>query len=157
MSRLIKADTFDAVMMAGRYTLLDCGAEADLLPEAERVKIVVAGSSTPAFLRLDSALGDNIRLRRAARGRYLSGDGDRRNCNRDVVPLQGGAIQFHFRNPQVSAAVLGHEPAGTDGAERRLGGAGSKRISSLFANNRNGIVLARLTALAPSSAAFGSS
>ncbi|TCR80177.1 aldo/keto reductase [Rhizobium sp. BK376] len=109
-TRFIKACSLDAVMMAGRYTLLDRGAETDLLPEAERrgVEIVVAGVFNSGILAAGPASAAATfdygapPAEVVARARAIE-----QICNRHGVPLQAAAIQFPFRNPLVSAAVLG--------------------------------------------------
>ncbi|MFP3543796.1 aldo/keto reductase [Rhizobium sp. SIMBA_035] len=109
-TRFIEACALDAVMMAGRYTLLDRAAEADLLPEAARrgVEIVVAGVFNSGILAtgpgnsgttFDYGAPPEEVVARAKRIEAI--------CERHGVPLQAAAIQFAFRNPQVSAAVLG--------------------------------------------------
>ncbi|MDL2401682.1 aldo/keto reductase [Rhizobium mayense] len=109
-TRFIKACSLDAVMMAGRYTLLDRAAEVDLLPEAARqgVEIVVAGvfnsgilatgpGSTTTTFDYGAPPEDVV-----ARARKIEAI-----CVRHGIPLQAAAIQFPFRNEQVAAAVLG--------------------------------------------------
>lgn len=109
-TRFLKASRLDAVMIAGRYTLLDRSALVDLFPEAQRqgTEIVVAGVFNSGIL----AAGPN-----ASGATYDYGappdhivDRARRIaeiCGRFGVPLQAAAIQFPFRNPIVAAAVLG--------------------------------------------------
>ncbi|NLS00904.1 aldo/keto reductase [Rhizobium sp. P38BS-XIX] len=109
-TRFIRACSLDAVMMAGRYTLLDRDAEADLLPEAAKqgVKIVVAGVFNSGILATGTASA-------AATYDYGKAPPDviervkriEDVCKRHDIPLQAAAIQFPFRNPIVSAAVLG--------------------------------------------------
>lgn len=109
-TRFIKACSLDVVMMAGRYTLLDRSAEADLLPEAERqgVEIVVAGVFNSGILA--TGTGSSV-----ATYDYGAPPPDivervkkiEEVCKRHDLPLQAAAIQFPFRNPLVSAAVLG--------------------------------------------------
>lgn len=109
-TRFIKACVLDAVMMAGRYTLLDRAAEADLLPEAalQGVEIVVAGVFNSGILATGTGSANTTfdygtpPEEVVARARRIE-----EICKRHGVPLQAAAIQFGFRNPQVSAAVLG--------------------------------------------------
>lgn len=109
-TRFIRACSLDAVMMAGRYTLLDRNAEADLLPEAGRqgVEIVVAGVFNSGILATgtgnatatyDYGVPPPDVLDRVRKIEEV--------CRRHDVPLQAAAIQFPLRNPLVSAAVLG--------------------------------------------------
>ncbi|MFK0166585.1 aldo/keto reductase [Rhizobium sp. NPDC090279] len=109
-TRFIRACSLDAVMMAGRYTLLDRAAEADLLPEAERqgVEIVVAGVFNSGILATGASGA-------AATYDYGTPPPDivervkriEEACKRHDVPLQAAAIQYPLRNSLVSAAVLG--------------------------------------------------
>lgn len=109
-TRFITACALDAVMMAGRYTLLDRAAEADLLPEAQRqgVEIVVAGVFNSGILATGPA-SSGTTFDYGAPPEHVVARAKRIEeiCTRHGVPLQAAAIQFAFRNPQVSAAVLG--------------------------------------------------
>jgi len=109
-TRFLKAAKLDAVMIAGRYTLLDRQATEDLFPEAEKqgTEIVVAGVFNSGILAAGlEAAGATYDygapppevLVRAKRIADI--------CAAHAVPLQAAAIQFPFRNPLVSAAVLG--------------------------------------------------
>ena len=109
-TRFLKAGRFDAVMMAGRYTLLDRQAEADLMPEATRqgTEIVVAGVFNSGILAAGpEAAGTTYDYGApppevVARARRVAAI-----CAAHDVPLQAAAIQFPLQHPQVSAAVLG--------------------------------------------------
>ncbi|MBY2944542.1 aldo/keto reductase [Rhizobium leguminosarum] len=109
-TRFIKACSLDAVMIAGRYTLLDRGAEADLLPEARRqgVEIVVAGVFNSGILAAGPGnSGTTFDYGAPPNDVVIRAKAIEAICDRFGVPLQAAAIQFPFRNPQVSAAVLG--------------------------------------------------
>ncbi|WP_426239225.1 aldo/keto reductase [Pararhizobium sp. DWP1-1-3] len=109
-TRFVEAGQFDAVMIAGRYTLLDHSAAADLFPAAEKAgtEIVVAGVFNSGIL----ATGSD---KSAATYDYGAPPAEitaraqriERICEKYDVPLQAAAIQFPFRNRLVSAAVLG--------------------------------------------------
>jgi len=99
-----------AAQQAELLSLLDRAAEADLLPEAARrgVEIVVAGVFNSGILAtgpgnsgttFDYGAPPEEVVARAKRIEAI--------CERHGVPLQAAAIQFAFRNPHVSAAVLG--------------------------------------------------
>ncbi|CAM5774949.1 pyridoxal 4-dehydrogenase [Labrys miyagiensis] len=109
-TRFLRACSLDAVMMAGRYTLLDRGAVADLLPEAEKqgVEIVVAGVFNSGILATGpGAAGATFDYGAPPAGIVARARRIEEICNRHQVPLQAAAIQYPFRNPLVSAAVLG--------------------------------------------------
>lgn len=109
-TRFVEAGHFDAVMIAGRYTLLDHSAADDLFPAAEKAstEIVVAGVFNSGILATGPDAGAatydygappaNI-IARAQRIAHV--------CEAHGVPLQAAAIQFPFRHKLVSAAVLG--------------------------------------------------
>jgi D-threo-aldose 1-dehydrogenase len=109
-TRFLRTSKLDAVMMAGRYTLLDRQAGDDLFPEAQKqgVEIVIAGVFNSGILAAgpdaaattyDYGVPPPDIVARAKRIADI--------CAAHQVPLQAAAIQFPFRNPQVSAAVLG--------------------------------------------------
>lgn len=109
-TRFIRAVNLDAVMIAGRYTLLDRRAAVDLMPAAKErgTEIVVAGVFNSGILAAGpeaaNAMFDYGRpspeiLARAKRITEI--------CASHNVPLQAAAIQFPLRNQQVSSAVLG--------------------------------------------------
>ncbi|MCV9963280.1 aldo/keto reductase [Pararhizobium sp. BT-229] len=109
-TRFVEAGQFDAVMIAGRYTLLDHGAADDLFPAAEKAgtEIVVAGVFNSGIL----ATGPNTSAATydyGAPSAEITARAQRieRICSTHDVPLQAAAIQFPFRHKLVSAAVLG--------------------------------------------------
>jgi D-threo-aldose 1-dehydrogenase len=109
-TRFIKSCSLDAVMMAGRYTLLDRRAEADLLPEAERldVEVVVAGVFNSGILATGTgSSGATFDYGEPPQEIVARAKRIEEICSRHSVPLQAAAIQFPFRNPLVAAAVLG--------------------------------------------------
>jgi D-threo-aldose 1-dehydrogenase len=109
-TRFVKACRLDAVMIAGRYTLLDQSALVDLFPAAQAAgtQIVAAAVFNSGIL----AAGPG-----SAKATYDYGappaeivDKAKRIqalCAAQDVPLQAAAIQFPLRNPIVSAEVLG--------------------------------------------------
>ncbi len=109
-TRFVEAGQFDAVMIAGRYTLLDRSAAEDLLPAAEKAgtAIVAAGvfnsgitaaGSTSSAATYDYGPPPSDVVARAGAIEQL--------CRSHRVAVQAAAIQFPFRNKNVAAAVLG--------------------------------------------------
>jgi D-threo-aldose 1-dehydrogenase len=100
----------DLLMVAGRYTLLEQPAAAELLPEcrARDIGVVVAGVFNSGLLATDTA---------QAGARYEYGDSPaevaeqaerlRKVCARHGVPLPVAALQFPLREPSVRSVVLG--------------------------------------------------
>lgn len=109
-TRFLKATKLDAVMIAGRYTLLDRSALVDLFPEAEMqgTEIVVAGVFNSGILATGpNAAGTTYDYGAPPTDIVARAQRIADVCAAHDVPLQAAAIQFPFRNPQVSAVVLG--------------------------------------------------
>jgi D-threo-aldose 1-dehydrogenase len=100
----------DVVMLAGRFTLVDRQAAADLLPLAQErgVAVVAAGvynsgllsrQQVPAdaLFEYDTAPGDMV-----ARARIIAD-----LCAEYGVELPDAAMQFPFRDPSVACVVVG--------------------------------------------------
>ena len=118
-THFLRAGRFDAVMMAGRYTLLDQGALADLLPEAERqgVEGVAAGIFNSGILAkaTDSTQSLTFDYRDASADLVARTRAMVAVCERFGVPFQAAAIQFPLGHPCVSCAVLGMSQPGRIG------------------------------------------
>ncbi|GAB7039979.1 MULTISPECIES: aldo/keto reductase [Catenuloplanes] len=106
----------DAVMVAGRYTLLDQSALGDLLPLAARrgISVLAAAPYNSGLLadprpgsRFDYAPARREQLERALRIKDV--------CRGYGVPLRAVALQFAFGHPAVAAVVCGSRtPAEVD-------------------------------------------
>jgi D-threo-aldose 1-dehydrogenase len=114
-ARFVKACRLDAVMIAGRYTLLDQSALVDLFPvaEASGTQIVVAAVFNSGIL----AAGPGSAKATYDYGAPPAEIVDKAKqiqalCAAHDVPLQAAAIQFPLRNPIVSAEVLGMSQRG---------------------------------------------
>jgi D-threo-aldose 1-dehydrogenase len=95
----------DQVMIAGRYTLLDRSAEAELLPLcAERgIAVTAAGVFNSGIL----AGGSTFDYRPASRERSARADDLAGLCARYGIPLAAAALQFPLRHPAVRTIVVG--------------------------------------------------
>ncbi|MFI7001068.1 aldo/keto reductase [Nocardia sp. NPDC050175] len=106
--RFMRETTIDHVMIAGRYTLLDRRAEAELLPECAHrgVRVLVAGVLNSGILAdpLRRATFDYRPAQRHIIERAQTMD---RLCAKYDVPLRAAALQFPRRNPAVAATVIG--------------------------------------------------
>jgi len=110
----------DVLLLAGRYTLLDQSALADLLPKAEAagVAVIVGGVFNSGLLadpqpgaRYDYAPAPPARL---ARARSLAAI-----CERHGVPLGAAALQFSAAHPAVASVLVGaRSPAEVEQALR---------------------------------------
>ena len=113
LTRFVRETDLDVVMCAGRYTLLDGGAAADLLPAAQErgVAVVVAAVFNSGILATDRpragatfdyGAAPAALIERAARiADIADGYG---------VTVPQLAVQFPLRHPAVSTVVLGAEP-----------------------------------------------
>ena len=113
-TRFVRSTDIDLVMIAGRYTLLEQGALADLLPLAQErnVGVVIAGVYNSGLLS---------RARPAAGSKYDYADApeqliDRATriaqaCERHGVSLPEAAIAFPLLHPAVVSVVIGARSA----------------------------------------------
>ncbi|MFI6169320.1 aldo/keto reductase [Nocardia sp. NPDC051052] len=110
--RFVRETTIDHVMIAGRYTLLDRRAEAELLPECAHrgVRVLVAGVLNSGILA-DPLRRTTFDYRPAQRATIERAQSMERICAKYDVPLRAAALQFPRRNPAVAATVIG---AGTE-------------------------------------------
>ena len=108
LARFVREADIDAVMCAGRYTLLDQAALEELLPACvERGTVVVAAAVMNSGLladptpeaRFDYAPAPPELLARALAIKDV--------CERNGVPLRAAALQFVFGHPQVVSVVAG--------------------------------------------------
>ncbi|QIS03600.1 aldo/keto reductase [Nocardia brasiliensis] len=106
--RFVRVAPIDHVLIAGRYTLLDRGAEAELLPECHRrgIRVLVGGVLNSGIL---------ADPQRQATFDYRPADGEiveraramALRCAKYEVPLRAAALQFPRRHPAVTRTVVG--------------------------------------------------
>jgi D-threo-aldose 1-dehydrogenase len=108
LARFAREASFDAFMLAGRYTLLDQTALPEFLPlcAAKGIGIVAAGVYNSGILadprtkaRFNYVPAPQALVARALRLEAV--------CQRWAVPLKAAAAQFPFSHPAVTAVVLG--------------------------------------------------
>jgi len=108
LARFVRETDIDAVLVAGRYTLLDQSALADLLPlcEGRGVAVLVAGVMNSGVLATPSseARFDYLPAPAAvvARAEALGAA-----CARHAVPLRAAAMQLPLAHPAVVGLVAG--------------------------------------------------
>jgi D-threo-aldose 1-dehydrogenase len=114
LARLVRACDLDAVLLAGRYTLLDRSAQAELLPLCvERgVAVIAAGVFNSGILAqregFDGATYDYVPAPAMVRERVRA---MARACANHGVTLPAAAIAFPLRHPAVATALLGMRSA----------------------------------------------
>ena len=108
LARFAREADPDVFLLAGRYTLLDQGALADLLPLCvERGIAIVVGGVMNSGILADPRPGSRFDYRPAAaplveRARRLEAV-----CARHGVSLKAAAVQFPLAHPAVAAVVAG--------------------------------------------------
>jgi D-threo-aldose 1-dehydrogenase len=108
LHRFVVECDVDCVLVAGRYTLLDRGAERQLLPAClERGVAVILGGVFNSGILADPETSATFDYQPAppailARARELQGV-----CERFGVPLAAAAIQFARSHPAVTAVLTG--------------------------------------------------
>jgi D-threo-aldose 1-dehydrogenase len=110
--RFVREASLDVVLIAGRFTLLDRQAEAELLPECARrgIRVLAAGVLNSGILA-DPDQWSTFEYRLAgdkvlARARMMA-----QICERYGVPLRAAALQFPGRHPMVGGTVVGARSA----------------------------------------------
>ena len=107
-ARLIMEADIDVVLIAGRYSLLDRGALADLLPAAlERgVDIIAAGVLNSGILAnpvkgatFDYVPASDEMLAKVQRIKVV--------LDKESIPLAAAALQFPLRHPAVKCVLIG--------------------------------------------------
>ena len=119
LAELIRACDLDVVLLAGRYTLLDQSAMADLLPlcESRRVSVVIGGVFNSGIL-IDPVPGAHFNYLPADQALLAKASAIREVCDKHDVPLAAAAIQFPLAHPRVCTVLMG--PRSTDELETDL-------------------------------------
>lgn len=108
LERFVRDTDVDVVLLAGRYSLLDQGGLAGLLPEAARrgVSAVIGGVFNSGLLAdprpgatFDYTAAPPELLDRALRMQEV--------CARFDVPLRAAALRFPFGHPAVAGVLVG--------------------------------------------------
>jgi D-threo-aldose 1-dehydrogenase len=120
LADLVRTGELDAVLLAGRFTLLDQSGADELLPLcADRGVAVIAGGVFNSGLLADPRPG--------ARFDYAPADADlvgralaiKEVCRGHGVPLRAAAVQFPLTHPAVTSVLVGaRNPAEVEDAVR---------------------------------------
>lgn len=112
LARFVRETDADAVLCAGRYSLLDQSAADELLPEAAArgTSVIVGGVFNSGLLAdprpgapYDYAAAPPALLERALRIKAV--------CERHGVPLRTAALAFPLRHPAVASVLVGARSA----------------------------------------------
>src|SRR4029079_15226939 len=106
LARFAREGDFDAFMCAGRYTLADQTALADLLPMCleKGIAIVIAGAMNSGLLA-DPHPGSTFDYRPATDTWVAKALRLKAACERHGVPLRAAALQFVYAHPAVAAVA----------------------------------------------------
>jgi D-threo-aldose 1-dehydrogenase len=108
LTRFVRETDMDAILLAGRYTLLEQGALDELLPACEeRGVAVLIGGVMNSGLLTDPRAGSRFNYTPAPaeiveRARRIG-----EVCDRHGVPLRAAAIQFPLAHAVVASLVVG--------------------------------------------------
>jgi D-threo-aldose 1-dehydrogenase len=107
-ARFVRETDIDVVLLAGRYTLLDHSAQADLLPAAGKAGVgVVLGGVFNSGLLADPRRGATYDYRPAPERLRLRALEIERVCREHGVELRAAALRFGFGHPAVISALIG--------------------------------------------------
>ena len=112
-ARFVRETGIDAVLVAGRYTLLDQSAGDDLLPAAldRGVEVIAAGVYNSGVLS-PTDLPGTYDYQPASPSIVARVEELRRICAGHGVPLAAAALQFPLRHPAVATVLMGARTAG---------------------------------------------
>jgi D-threo-aldose 1-dehydrogenase len=119
--RFARDTDVDCFLVAGRYTLLDAGANAELLPlcEEKGISVIAGGVFNSGILASGDGSGrydyGPAAPELAERVRALASV-----CARWEVPLQAAALQFPLGHPAIACVLVGCRSAGEVDEDARL-------------------------------------
>jgi D-threo-aldose 1-dehydrogenase len=107
--RFARAGDFDCMLLAGRYTLLEQGALAELLPECERrcIGIILGGPFNSGILAGPVRDDSPHDYRPAPRPLIERARRIEAVCARHGTPLPAAALQFPLAHPAIASIIPG--------------------------------------------------
>jgi D-threo-aldose 1-dehydrogenase len=113
LAELIRSCDLDVVLLAGRYTLLDQTAMADLLPlcESRGVSVVIGGVFNSGIL-VDPVPGAHFNYLPADHAFLAKARAIQEICDKHEVPLAAAAVQFPLAHPRVCTVLVGPRTIG---------------------------------------------
>jgi len=108
LARFAREGDFDVFLVAGRYTLLDQGALAELLPLClERGIAILVGGVMNSGILADPRPGGRFNYQPAPRPIVERARRLAAVCGRHAVPLRAAAVQFPLAHPAVVSLIAG--------------------------------------------------
>ncbi|AUY53960.1 aldo/keto reductase [Streptomyces sp. CB01881] len=112
LARFVRETDIDAVLLAGRYSLLDQRGLAELLPLAQQRGVgVVIGGVFNSGLLADPRPGATFDYAAAPAGLVSRALDLKAVCERYGVPLRAAALRFPFGHPAVASVLVGTRSA----------------------------------------------
>jgi D-threo-aldose 1-dehydrogenase len=112
LSRFAREADFDCFLLAGRYTLLDQSAFAELMPLAvERGIAIIAAGVFNSGVLADPKPSARFNYRQAAPELIEKAQRIAAVCARHGVPLKTAAVQFPSAHPSVPTVLIGSRSA----------------------------------------------
>jgi D-threo-aldose 1-dehydrogenase len=113
LAELIRACDLDVVLVAGRYTLLDQTAMADLLPlcESRGVSVVIGGVFNSGIL-IDPVPGARFNYVPADHALLARARAIQQICDSHDVPMAAAALQFPLAHQRVCTVLIGPRTIG---------------------------------------------
>ena len=113
LARFVRETDMDALLLAGRYTLLEQGALDELLPACEeRGVAVLIGGVMNSGLLADPRAGSRFNYTPAPAEMVERAHRIGEVCDRHGVPLRAAAIQFPLAHAVVASLVVGVRTVG---------------------------------------------
>ena len=109
LARFAREGDFDCFLLAGRYTLLDQSALAELLPLCveKSISVILGGPYNSGILASDLSPGATYFYREAPPDVLARAQRIKSVCDRHQVPLKAAALQFGLAHPAVAATIPG--------------------------------------------------
>lgn len=111
VTRVLQHADLDALLLAGRYTLLDTSALPGLMPQLQRrgVALALGGVFNSGILatRIDSARALTFNYAPAQQAWIDKALGLQAVCDRHGVPIEAAALQFALHHPATRLVLLG--------------------------------------------------
>jgi D-threo-aldose 1-dehydrogenase len=116
-----RAGDFDCFLLAGRYTLLEQGALASLLPLCERrgISVVIGAPFASGVLATGATAGARYNYARAPEDVLRRVRALEQLCGAHGVPLPAAALQFPLGHPAVASVIPGARSAAEAEANAR--------------------------------------
>ncbi|MFM7026278.1 MAG: aldo/keto reductase [Limnohabitans sp.] len=111
VSRVLQHADLDALLLAGRYTLLDTSALSELMPQLQRrgVALALGGVFNSGMLatRIDAARSLTFNYAPAQQAWIDKALHLQAVCDRHGVPIEAAALQFALHHPATALVLLG--------------------------------------------------